>query len=92
MSDLNLKTEVENDDKITVSTVKLEIPHGPNHNQHYETCLFWDGGSYVTDRYQTEQAAREGHETQVEAISNGNYELQEAQFTSVEFTDSGVLE
>jgi len=70
----NLREAVETPDgEITVSTVALLIPHGPEHRQWFETCLFHDGGSRVTDRYHTQDEAGEGHAERVEQLESGDY-------------------
>lgn len=74
MSDLDKKTTVEGKDReFNVSTVRLPIKHG---DYWFETCLFWNDGSYVLDRYKTESEAIEGHEQTVEAIDSGEYTLE----------------
>lgn len=60
-------------EEIRVSTVALSIPHGPNHNQWYETCLFHDTGSRVTARYETQSKAEVGHEETVEKLETGAF-------------------
>lgn len=70
----SLRETIDTDDgEIAVSTVALIIPHGLNHDQWYETCLFHDGGSRVTDRYHTQDEAEDGHDHRVEQVRSGEY-------------------
>lgn len=62
-----------NDTEIDVSTVALLLGHGRNHDQWFETCLFYDGGSRIVERYRTKEKAKDGHKRYVEAIINGKY-------------------
>lgn len=43
---------------VTVSTVFLGIPH---HGGMFETCLFWDDGVEIVQRYETYDKAKAGH-------------------------------
>lgn len=61
-----------------VSTVALTIPHGLNHDQWYETCVFHDYGSRVTDRYETEEEAETGHDRRVTSIEEGTVHFEPA--------------
>lgn len=60
-------------EEFEVSTVALTIPHGPNHNQWFETCVFHSGGSKVTDRYETQEEAEAGHEKRVEQLKESDF-------------------
>lgn len=51
-----------------ISTVGLLIPHGTNHDQWYETLVSHDTGNTITDRYETEDEARAGHERVLERL------------------------
>lgn len=66
-----------------VSTVELMIPHGPNRNQNYETCIFWSDGSYVISRYHTQDEAEDGHERIVSRMEDGAFEEQDSQIASI---------
>lgn len=63
------------DEEFEVSTVALTIPHGMNRDQWYETCIFFDGGSRVTDRYTTQEEAEEGHRERIQALENDHFEF-----------------
>jgi hypothetical protein len=61
---------VEHDgDEYHVSTVFLTIPHGPNHDQWYETLAH----NSVVRRYETEEEADAGHEEICEKIRSGDF-------------------
>ena len=77
MSDLDKKTTIDTESgEMEVSTVRLAVPHGPNRDQHYETYVFHEDGSTVTDRYQTESEAIDGHTDTLEALRSGSYTLE----------------
>ena len=78
-----LHNSVETDDgTVTVSTVSLLVPHGPNHDNWFETCLSGVGGSRVVQRYETEDEAENGHKAVIEKLERGDY--------TVETTVSGI--
>lgn len=54
-------------DGIRVSTVRLDDRFGGG----YETCLFGDMGSEVTQWYDTEEAAIAGHASWIAEVRNG---------------------
>jgi len=62
--------------EVTVSTVALNIPHGPSHSHWYETCVFHDSGSEVVERYHTQDGAERGHEKYVKSTRNAEFQLQ----------------
>lgn len=71
-----LKETVDVDgEEILVSTVALLIPHGLNHDQWFETCIFHDTGSRVTDRYETQEKAEDGHQDRIEQLEAGEFEF-----------------
>lgn len=75
-----------NNKEFDVSTVELPTPYGANYDRGYETCLFWDDGSYVVQRYETQDEAVNGHENIVEWIEEGLYSMQEKEvLTTVKF-------
>jgi hypothetical protein len=44
------------DREFRISTTHLVLNHGHGERDlWYETCVFWDGGSYVVDRYKTQE-------------------------------------
>lgn len=70
----SLRETVDTDDgEITISTVALLIPHGLNHDQWFETCIFHQFGDYISDRYHTQEEAEAGHERRVGQIEAGDY-------------------
>jgi len=75
MSDELDRQEVVTHDggEFNVSTVRLPIPHGPEHEQHYETLVSGPKGGEYMERYKTVDAARNGHKAICEAIRNGQY-------------------
>lgn len=67
-----------------VSTTHLGLNHGHGgRDLWYETCVFWDAGSYVLDRYTTQSEAEDGHESVVGAIEDGNVSVQNTQMSSI---------
>lgn len=66
------------DEAIRVSTVALLIPHGPHHDQWFETCLFHDTGNRITDRYETQDEAEGGHRETVERLEAGAFSFEPA--------------
>jgi len=54
----------------------------------YETCVFWDGGSYVLDRYETQDEAENGHENTVDKIRKGEVEVQDNQVSTLTLTNN----
>jgi hypothetical protein len=79
----NLRETVDTDDgEVEVSTVSLLIPHGLNHDDWFETCLFGVGGSRVVRRYETQEEAEDGHEEVIEQLDAGAY--------TVETTTTGI--
>lgn len=71
-----LETVDTGEEEIRVSTVALTIPHGPSYDQWFETCLFHDYGSQVTDRYPTQSDAEEGHEKTIELLKQGAFRIE----------------
>lgn len=67
-----------------VSTVALMIAHGPDNNQWFETCVFWDGGSYIVDRYTGFDMANGGHTDVVDAIETGDIRVADRKHASIE--------
>lgn len=71
-----------------VSTTHLVLNHGHGDDDlWYETCVFWDSGNRVLDRYETQSEAKEGHERIVKALENGQYNVQNAQICNLEITE-----
>lgn len=91
--DWQKKTAVEAGEReFRVSTTHLVLNHGhAGEDYWYETCVFWDAGSYVLDRYTTEQEAEEGHEETVEAIRSGDFQVTDTEFASLSITDGGSV-
>jgi len=82
-------TEVETESReFRVSTTHLILNHGyGGKNYWYETCVFWDGGSYVLDRYETQEEAEDGHKETVAAIRDGEFEVQDDQVSTLTLTN-----
>lgn len=78
-------TTVETSEReFRVSTTHLVINHGTASNpMWYETCVFWDGGSYVLDRYATQSDAKAGHERVCNSLRNGDFEVSDTQFATL---------
>lgn len=77
-----VETVESNGHSVDISTVELVIPHGPKHNQDYETCVFWESGSYVLERYEDKDTAQERHTEIVEKVSNGEFEITDREFAN----------
>ena len=74
-----------------VSTVFLNLNHGfRGEDRWYETCVFWDTGSNVVERYETKDEAKTGHERIVEMLRCGEYEKQDVQFSTLSFPSEEV--
>jgi len=70
----NLVDQISTDEEeFEISTVALTIPHGLNHEQWYETCVFYDSGSLITDRYHTQEEAEEGHKATIVKLENEEF-------------------
>jgi len=78
-------TEVETSEReFRVSTTHLVINHGTAGNpMWYETCVFWNAGSYVLHRYRTQSDAEDGHGRVVEALRQGNFDVSDSEFASL---------
>lgn len=60
-------------DDVIVSTVFLEYNHGVvGRGLWYETLIMHPDGSRVADRYQTQEAALDGHDEIVEQLREGD--------------------
>jgi len=69
-----LRETVDTEDgEFTVSTVGLPLAHGLDNDQWFETLIYHPWGDYISDRYETKEEAREGHETRVSQIRGGDY-------------------
>jgi len=69
------ETVATDEGEIDVSTVELPLPHGPDRNQDYETCLFGDFGNRVVGRYETRPGAEDGHEAAKSLLADGAFEI-----------------
>ena len=79
----HLDEDAEGDDRaFRVSTIRLGAELYGDTN--FETCVFWDGGSRVITRYETEADARSGHEAIIDAIEAGEYEFAPAELATFE--------
>lgn len=64
-------------EEFEVSTVALIIPHGPSHDEWYETLVrFEGGGETIVERYSTEKQAEDGHERIVRLLKQGEFEFE----------------
>lgn len=90
LDDWGTSTEVTDEDhEFRVSTVFLNLNHGTDAQpMWYETCVFWDDGSYVLDRYGTKEEAEEGHERVVNALREGRYTFQSENFVGLKILEA----
>ena len=71
----HLEDSAGDDPEIRLSTIELSFPHGKSCNLHYESCAFWNGGSRVIERYETQSEAAKGHERLLSLIQSGDYHV-----------------